>query len=101
MGRSISSMVYGHRHEAVLAAAKAVNSMLQAKLDRRDASDTQLVREAFSESDPAAGRPRLRFPKIEDEQTRESMRQGVMGFGAGCFQAIRNPVGHLPNEDTS
>jgi hypothetical protein len=22
-----------------------------------------------------------------------------MAFGAGCFQAIRNPVGHLPNEE--
>jgi hypothetical protein len=22
-----------------------------------------------------------------------------MGFGAGCFQAIRNPPGHLPNEE--
>ena len=27
------------------------------------------------------------------------MRQGAMAFGAGCFQAIRNPVGHLPNEE--
>jgi hypothetical protein len=89
----------GHLQEAVLAGAKAVNSMLQAKLGRRDASDTSLVREAFSENDPAPGRPRLRFPTIEDEQTRESMRQGVMGFGSGCFQAIRNPVGHLPNEE--
>lgn len=88
----------GHRHEAVLAAAKAINSMLQTKLARRDLSDTQLVREEFSENDPSPGRPRLRFPMIEDEQTRDSMRQGVMGFGSGCFQAIRNPVGHLPNE---
>lgn len=26
-------------------------------------------------------------------------RQGVMSFGAGCFQAIRSPVGHLPNDE--
>jgi Protein of unknown function (Hypoth_ymh) len=89
----------GHRHEAVLAAAKAVNSMLQAKLGRRDASDVKLVREAFSENDPETGRPRLRFPEIQDEQTRESMRQGAMNFGSGCFQAIRNPLGHLLNEE--
>jgi uncharacterized protein (TIGR02391 family) len=88
----------GHRHEAVLAAAKAVNSRLQEKLGRRDLSEAKLVREALSEKDAEPGKPRLRFPDIEDEQTRESMRQGVMGFGAGCFQAIRNPVGHLPNE---
>ncbi len=89
----------GHHHEAVLAAAKAVNSRLQTKIRRRDISDTQLVREAFSEKDPEPGRPRLRFPTIEDNQTRDSMTQGVSHFGAGCFQAIRNPVGHLPNEE--
>lgn len=88
----------GHRHEAVLAAAKAVNSLLQQKLNRRDVSEVRLVREAFSEKAPIAGKPRLRFPRIEDQQTRESLRQGAMDFGAGCFAAIRNPVGHLPND---
>jgi uncharacterized protein (TIGR02391 family) len=89
----------GHRHEAVLAATKAVNSMLQAKLGRRDVSESKLVQEAFSERPPADGRPRLRYPAIEDEQTRDSMRQGVLDFGLGCFRAIRNPVGHLPNDE--
>src|SRR5680860_145127 len=88
----------GHRHEAVLAASKAVNSQLQAKVSRRDVSEADLVRQAFSERGPAEGKPRLRFLHIEDEQTRESMRQGAMNFGAGCFAAIRNPVGHLPND---
>lgn len=88
----------GHRHEAVLAAAKAVNSMLQSKLGRRDVSETKLAQEAFSKDAPKPGQPRLRFPQIDDGQTRESMRQGAMAFAAGCFQAIRNPVGHLPNE---
>lgn len=87
-----------HRHEAVLAAAKVVNSLLQSKLDRRDLSEVKLVREAFSEKPPQAGKPRLHFPDIEDQQTRESLRQGVMDFGAGCFAAIRNPIGHLPND---
>ena len=89
----------GHLHEAVLAAAKSVNSQLQKKLARRDLSDARLVRDAFSERPPAEGRPRLRFDAIEDEQTRTSMREGVMSFGAGCFMAIRNPVGHLPNDE--
>lgn len=88
-----------HQHEAVLAAAKAVNSMLQQKVDRRDLSDLKLVRDAFSEKSPEPGRARLRFPHVDDEQTRESLRRGVMDFGAGCFAAIRNPVGHLPNAD--
>ena len=88
-----------HRHEAVLAAAKAVNSMLQQKVDRRDLSDLKLIREAFSDKPPEPSKARLRFPGIDDEQTRESLRRGAMDFGAGCFAAIRNPVGHLPNDD--
>jgi hypothetical protein len=57
-----------HFQEAVLAAAKAVNSMLQNKLDRRYLSDVKLVREAFADSDPAPGRPRLRFNRVVDDQ---------------------------------
>jgi hypothetical protein len=89
----------GHLHEAVLAAAKAANSLLQTKVRRRDLSEVKLVREAFTEKPPVPGKPRLRFDAVEDEQTRESMREGVMHFGEGCFMAIRNPVGHLPNDE--
>jgi uncharacterized protein (TIGR02391 family) len=89
----------GHRHEAVLAAAKAVNSHLQTKIDRRDVSEVDLVRQAFSDKDPEPGKSRLRFNHINDVQTRSSMRQGAMDFGSGCFAAIRNPVGHRPNEE--
>lgn len=89
----------GHLHEAVLAAAKAVNSQLQTKLDRRDVSEVKLVREAFTEKDPEPQKSRLRFTHIADSQTRESLRDGAMNFGAGCFLAIRNPVGHLPNTE--
>jgi hypothetical protein len=41
----------GHFHEAVLAAGKSADSILQAKVGRRDLSDVKLVREAFSEKD--------------------------------------------------
>jgi Protein of unknown function (Hypoth_ymh) len=85
----------GHRHEAVLAAAKAINSLLQAKVQRRDVSEVALVQEAFSSGKPQTGKPRLRFPQVEDDKTRESITQGALSFGVGCFQAIRNPVGHL------
>jgi len=98
-GAAQTQWVTGHRHEAVLAASKAVNSHLQNKVGRRDVSETDLVRQSLSEKDPEPGKPRLRFLSIEDAQTRESMRQGVMSFGAGCFGAIRNPVGHLPNTE--
>ena len=77
----------------MLATAKAVNSHLQAKLGRQDVSEGDLVKQALSREEPQVGKPRLRFLDIRDEQTRESVRQGVMNFGSGCFGAIRNPVG--------
>lgn len=27
------------------------------------------------------------------------MRGGVSDFGSGCLRAIRNPLGHLPNDE--
>ncbi|WP_458691113.1 TIGR02391 family protein [Nocardia tengchongensis] len=87
----------GHRHEAVLAAAKAVNSHLQTRLGRRDLSETDLVKQAFSDKAPEVGKPRLRYNGIPDDKIRSSMRQGVMDFGSGCFAAIRNPIGHRQN----
>jgi hypothetical protein len=30
---------------------------------------------------------------------RGQMRAGAIEFGSGCFRAIRNPVGHLPNDE--
>lgn len=88
----------GHRHEALLAAAKAVNSYLQTRLGRRDVSEQDLVKQAFSDKEPEPGKPRLRFEDIDDQQTKKSMQNGAMQFGAGCFAGIRNPVGHLPND---
>jgi hypothetical protein len=87
-----------HLHDAVMAASKAVNAMLEAKVGRSDVSEVKLVTEAFSEKPPAAGARRLRFPDIEGEQTRASVTAGVLSFGVGCFKAIRNPLGHLPDD---
>jgi uncharacterized protein (TIGR02391 family) len=98
-GAAETQWTLGQRHEAVLAAAKAVNSQLQAKVDRRDVSEADLVRQAFTDKAPEPGKPRLRFNTVEDDQTRESLRSGAMEFGAGCFRAIRNPIGHRPNDE--
>lgn len=74
----------GHRHEAVLAASKAVNSMLQTKVQRRDIGETSLVKEAFSEKAAAVGKSRLRFPSITDEAT-GSPRRGRDGVRLRLF----------------
>jgi hypothetical protein len=87
----------GHLHDAVMAASKAVNSMLESKVGRSDLSEVKLVTEAFSEKPPVGAR-RVRFPDIQSEQTRASFTAGVLSFGVGCFKAIRNPLGHLPDD---
>ena len=87
----------GHRHEAVLAAAKAVNSQLQAKIGRRDVSEVDRVKQAFSEEKaPEPAKPRLRFTSIGDEQTAKSMQGGVLEFGSGCFRACDPQPGWAP-----
>jgi hypothetical protein len=91
-------MTAGHDRDAVMAASRAVNSMLQTKVNRDDRSEVKLVQTAFSTSPPASGAWRLRFPDITNEQTRDSVTVGAMNFGVGCFMAIRNPIGHLPDD---
>lgn len=89
----------GHLHDAVMAASKAVNALLQTKTGRTDQSETALVQVSFSTNRAPDARPRLRFPDIDSEKTRDSMTQGAMQFGVGCFLAIRNPLGHLREAD--
>lgn len=85
-------------NDAVMAASKAVNAMLQTKVARTDVSEVKLVQEALSANPRADGTYRLCFVDIDNEQTRGSMTTGVMNFGVGCFMAIRNPIGHLPDD---
>jgi uncharacterized protein (TIGR02391 family) len=88
-----------HRHDAVLAASKAVNAMLQQKVGRNDVSEVKLVQSTFSSNPPSTAEPRLRFPDIADQQTRDSTTAGVLQFGVGCFMATRNPIGHRPDNE--
>lgn len=79
----------------MLAAARSVNARLQQKLGRHDASESSLVREAFSHSTPSPGHPRLRL--LGDDRTSlawRSRQNGAMDLGAGCFEGIRNPAAH-------
>lgn len=85
----------GHSAEAVAAAARSLNSRLQQKVGRRDIADKKLVQEAFSLNPPKDGSARLRVPPDDGSETATSMQQGVLAFGVGCMQAIRNPLAHL------
>jgi hypothetical protein len=85
----------GSRQEAVHAAARSVNARMQQKRGHHDKSDAALCREFFSLDQPTPGRPRLRFTGYtRTDATWRSRQQGAMDFGAGCFEAIRNPAAH-------
>lgn len=84
----------GHYREAVRAAAVKLNAETQNKLGRRDTSETDLLKHAFSSDDPKAGSPRLRPRGDDGGKTALSVRRGVMAFAEGCFAGIRNPASH-------
>lgn len=86
-----------HWSQAISNAAAKVNNELQAKIERFDISDTELVREAFTRDDPKVGRPRMRFPGNREDRTWISRQDGAREFGAGCFVGVRNPATHDPD----
>jgi hypothetical protein len=84
----------GHPREAVQRAATFTNALVQAKVARSDVSDKMLMTEAFSNSDPEPGKPRLRWPGNPSDQTVKSMNEGLRLFAPGVFATIRNPATH-------
>lgn len=88
----------GHYREAVGAAARKINAEAQNKLERRDVSETDLFKQAFSLDRPKPGAPRLRVLPDDGGRTYQSLHRGVMAYAEGCFAAIRNPVAHEEGE---
>jgi hypothetical protein len=66
----------GHYHQAVMQAAIRINAETQAKLGRMDVSETALLNEAFSLSDPKPGAARLRLMKDDSSKTYENLHRG-------------------------
>lgn len=88
-----------HYRQAVNAAATAVNAALQARLNRRDCAESDLVTAAFTLDDPKPGQPRLRLRQDDGSPTYRSMQNGAREFGCGCFRAIRNPGAHEVDDE--
>jgi hypothetical protein len=88
----------GHYRHAVQAAATAISDHTQAKLNRRDVADDNLMQQAFSPSPPQAGKPRLRYPGDPSNPTVQSRQRGALQYALGCFFAIRNPATHEQGE---
>ncbi|MDK9498233.1 TIGR02391 family protein [Streptomyces katrae] len=84
----------GHFREAVTAAGRKVNAETQNKLGRKDASETKLFQQAFSQDPPKPGQPRLRLMEDDGSDTFKSTHRGAMAFAEGFFAAIRNPNSH-------
>jgi hypothetical protein len=84
-----------HRRAAIQAAGTAVDTMLQAKLNRYDLSGHALVTQSFSLDAPKPDEPRLRFKGFTPgSDNYKSAHVGAMSFGQGCMMAIRNLATH-------
>jgi len=79
---------------AVQKAATAINGHAQDRLDRYDVADTTLMHDTFSDKPPEYGKPRLRCPGDQADQSVKSRQKGAGEYAGGCFMAIRNPASH-------
>jgi uncharacterized protein (TIGR02391 family) len=91
----------GHYREAVGGAIRKLNAETQNKVGRRDVSETDLFKQAFSLDEPKAGKPRLRRTKDDGSDTYKSVQRGAMTFAEGVFAGIRNPLSHEAEQELS
>jgi uncharacterized protein (TIGR02391 family) len=86
----------GNYEDAVDAAARNLNTRLRTKVGRRDIGEGDLVAQVFSDKVADENNPRLRLPLLEDVGTKtvSSLYGGIISFGKGLFQAVRNPLAH-------
>jgi uncharacterized protein (TIGR02391 family) len=91
----------GHYREAVEGAIKKLNAETQNKAGRRDISETDLFKQAFSLDEPKAGKARLRRMAPDDSDTYKSVQRGAMTLAEGVFAGIRNPLSHEAEHELS
>ena len=91
----------GHYREAVEGAIKKLNAETQNKVRRRDVSETDLFRQAFSLDPAAIGKTRLRRMASDGSDTYKSVQRGAMAFAEGVFAGIRNPLSHEADQELS
>lgn len=91
----------GHYREAVEGAIRKLNAEVQNKVGRRDVSETDLFKQAFSRDAAAPGKARLRRMADDGSKTFESVQRGAMNFAEGVFAGIRNPLSHEADQEIS
>lgn len=90
-----------HYREAVEGGIKKLNAETQNKVGRRDLSETDLFKQAFSMDEPKLGRARLRRMEDDGSDTYKSIQRGAMTFAEGVFAGIRNPLSHEADQELS
>lgn len=88
-----------HYHEAVGGAIRKLNAETQNKLGRRDVSETDLFKQAFTLAAPVPGKSRLRRMAVDRSKTYESIQRGAMALAEGVFAGIRNPISHEVDQE--
>lgn len=91
----------GHYREAVGGAIRKLNAETQNKVGRRDASETDLFKQAFTMDGPKPGKARLRRLKDDGSDTYRSVQRGAMSLAEGVFAGIRNPLSHEVDQELS
>ncbi|RQM32198.1 TIGR02391 family protein [Rhodococcus ruber] len=91
----------GHYREAVGGAIRKLNAETQNKIGRRDLSETDLFKQAFSTNAPTPGNTRLRRMSDDGSKTYNSVQRGAMSFAEGVFAGIRNPLSHEADQELS
>jgi hypothetical protein len=97
-GSAASLWRTGHFAQAVGQAAIRINAEAQAKLGRRDISETDLFNQGFSLDAPKAGAPRFRLMENDGSKTYESLHRGARALAEGLYSAIRNVHAHILGE---
>lgn len=91
----------GHYREAVEGAIRKLNAETQNKVGRRDISETDLFKQAFSTDAAVPGKARLRRMMPDASDTYKSVQRGAMAFAEGVFAGIRNPLSHESDQELS
>lgn len=84
----------GHYADAIEAACKALNALVQAKSGNYDLADTELMQKVFSPKNPV-----LAFNDMKDRHD-EGEQQGMMFLYKGVYLAFRNQRAHKLIDDT-
>lgn len=84
----------GHYREAVAGAAEALVNHVKTLTNRRDAPETSVWQQAFSDRPPDPGSPRLRWPGDPNDRAVKAMNDGLRQFAPGAQMTIRNGAAH-------